>query len=191
MLRIGVLSYQGDVIEHIRAFERLKVDVFPVKTSEELKSLDALVLPGGESTTISKFLKNEAMDGGIIKRNKEGMAIFATCAGLVLLSREIKTNKVKPLNLLDVTTKRNAYGRQRESFEADIELTFSKEKPFNAIFIRAPKILKYNKGIEIVARYENDPVLLKQDNILAATFHPELVDDARIHEYFLKEVCGG
>lgn len=185
--RVGVLSLQGDVSEHIAAFERIGVPAEPVKTRERIEALDVLVLPGGESTTLSKLLTRFDLVEPIKKRYSEGMCIFATCAGLILLAREVENNDVNVLGLLDVRVRRNAFGRQVESFETPISLTFDTQ-PFPAVFIRAPRIVSAGSA-EVVGTLDGEPVLVRQDRILAATFHPEVTEDLRIHTYFLETIC--
>lgn len=189
-MRLGILRFQGDVREHYNYFERAGADVEVVIKAEQLKNLDGFVIPGGESTTISKFIFREGWDKAIKDFVHSGKAVFATCAGLILLARSVAGQEVDTLGLLDAVVERNAYGRQKESFEADIKLNFSPEKPFRAVFIRAPKILEIGKEVEILASVDDSPVLVTQGKILAASFHPELTDDLRIAEYFIKKVAG-
>lgn len=183
-MRVGILSFQGDVREHARAFQRLGAEVFQLKSPEQMNEADAVSFPGGESTTIYRFLKSEGFVEYFSQKD-QFPPIFATCAGAILLAREVRPNLVKGLGLIDIEVERNAYGRQRESFEADITLEFSPEKPFRAVFIRAPKITGLGEGVEVLARLGDDPVLVRSDRVLVATFHPELVDDLRIHRYFV------
>lgn len=183
-MRIGILSFQGDVREHARAFERLGAEVFLLKNPEQIETADAISFPGGESTTIFKFLNSEGFVD-YFRENPDHPPIFATCAGTILVASKVMSNKVKGLGLIDIEVARNAYGRQRESFEADVKLEFAPETPFRAVFIRAPRITGTGKEVEVLARFNNDPVLVSSGKILAATFHPELVDDLRIHQYFV------
>lgn len=171
-MRIGVLAIQGSVEEHVAALERCGADVREIRRVKELEGIDGLVMPGGESTTIGKLMKIEGLDKAIKKLT---VPIWGTCAGTILLSQ---------LGLMDIEVERNAYGRQLESFEADAEIL--DWKPFHAIFIRAPKISHLGKNVETLAKYEGEVIMCRQDNILITTFHPELTEDMRVHEYFLK-----
>ncbi len=186
-VKVGVLAFQGDVSEHIEAFRKAGADPFPLKKAEDLDRIDALSLPGGESTTISRFLKEGKFYEIIPQKYSEGMAIFATCAGMILLSKEVIENSVESMGLINIKVKRNAYGRQRDSFEESIFLEFD-NKPFTAIFIRAPRIVEVGNGVSVISKFNEEPVLVQSGKILAASFHPELTDDLRIHRYFLKMV---
>jgi 5'-phosphate synthase pdxT subunit len=193
---IGIIGIQGAVSEHIALMEKtLKEtnnpgEVFIIRHKKEIDRIDALILPGGESTVISKILYKSELYDSISKRIKEkNLPIMGTCAGCVILASEMtdNTKDVKLLSAIDIKVKRNAFGRQRESFEKNIDIKgFS--KPYNAIFIRAPVIEKIWNNCEILAKFDNKIVMAKQGNILALTFHPELTDDLRIHKYFLDMV---
>lgn len=187
-IKVGVLAIQGDIREHVSAFERAGAESFPVKKKVDFDKIDALSLPGGETTTISKILKAESLDTVIKQRYREGMSIFATCAGLILLAKNVKNSKVNVLGLLDIKVLRNGYGRQKDSFEADIKLSFE-DKPFKGIFIRAPRIIESGSTI-VIGQMNGKPVLIEQKGILAAEFHPELTEDVRIHKYFIEHICG-
>jgi 5'-phosphate synthase pdxT subunit len=186
-LKIGVLALQGDFREHICALNKIGVESTEVKTKADLDGIDGLIIPGGESTAIGKLLSKYSLDKAIIKKYKKGMAIYGTCAGAILLAKEIEDSTQPSLGLIDMAIARNAYGRQIDSFEADIHITGMK-KPFNAIFIRAPIITKIRNGVKIIAKHKSQPVMLRKDKILISTFHPELTDDLRVHEYFLSIV---
>lgn len=190
-MKVAVLRFQGDVYEHIKYFNEAGAEAFPVISAKQLTDADALVLPGGESTTISKFLFEEGFDDVIKKMVEKGKGIFATCAGLILLAREVVGNQVRSLSLLNISVLRNAYGRQKDSFEAGVSLKFDKEREFTGVFIRAPKIIKLGPEVKVLGELDGEPVLVRQGKILAATFHPELTDDLRIAKYFLKDICGG
>ena len=182
MLKIGVLAIQGDVSEHISAVEKtlnkfkirnkIQGKVIEVKFAEDIATIDALIIPGGESTTIGKLLAETKLVKEIKKRAGK-IPIMGTCAGLILLGK---------LNLMNINVKRNAFGRQRESFETEIN---SKIGKFHGIFIRAPVIESAGKEVEILAKYDGKIVMARQDKILAVAFHPELTDDTKIYEYFL------
>jgi 5'-phosphate synthase pdxT subunit len=182
--RIGVLALQGAVEKHLQMLARLEIPAVPVKYKEELKSVHALIIPGGESTTIGKLLMRFKLFHPIQKRISQGMPVFGTCAGMILLAKNIIGFTQPSFKLLDITIDRNAYGPQIESFEADIQLSVTGEKPFRAVFIRAPIIREISPRIEVLGSFEGNPVLIRQDNIMACTFHPELTDDERLHRYF-------
>jgi 5'-phosphate synthase pdxT subunit len=182
-LRIGVLAVQGDVREHAAMLAGLGADVVEVRRPEDLEGLDGLVLPGGESTAIGRLVRLAGLDEPL--RDFPG-PVFGTCAGLILLAREA-TDGVpgQPLlGLLDVAVRRNGYGRQVASFEADLTLAGG-EEPLRGVFIRAPLITDRGPGVEVLAELAGDPVLVREGRILAASFHPELTGDARVHERFL------
>jgi 5'-phosphate synthase pdxT subunit len=188
-VRVGILGLQGDVAEHRRAFGDLGVDAPSVRTVEELDDVDALVLPGGESTTISHLLVTSGLLGPLEDRLAGGMPAFGTCAGLVLLSRAITDGRPDQLALgcLDVTVRRNGYGRQIASFESSCELRGVGTVP--TVFIRAPRILEVGDGVEVLATTDvgdgEHPVVVRQGSILAASFHPELTADRSLHTLFL------
>tara|TARA_Y100000310_G_C20474798_1_gene711877 strand:+ start:330 stop:896 length:567 start_codon:yes stop_codon:yes gene_type:complete len=185
-MNIGILALQGNVREHKHILEQLNAKVIEVKTEEDLDNVEALIIPGGESTTITKLLFEQGLDKKILALHHDGMPIFGTCAGAIVLAKQVQKNNMQTLNLLDIEIKRNDYGRQIESFETDIEAeTTIGKKPLNAIFIRAPIIKKTSKDVTILAKHNNKPVLVQEGNLLATTFHPELTNDLRIHEYFL------
>jgi 5'-phosphate synthase pdxT subunit len=187
-----VLAAQGAFAEHIAALHKLKVEAVAVRLPKELDGLDGLIIPGGESTTISKLMAHYELFPVIQQRAKKGMAIFGTCAGMILLSKEIAdADGVIPLGLMDITVRRNAFGRQVDSFEADLKVPALGKKPFPAVFIRAPVIEKVRKGIEVLAKLDDGTVVaVRQDKFLALAFHPELTDDLRFHQYFLDIVAG-
>ena len=162
----------------------IKATVKEVKTEKKISEMDALVIPGGESTTIGKLLRMYKIDKQIIRFAKEGKPIMGTCAGTVLLASKVEDNEYN-LKLMDMQVERNAFGRQRESFESDISVE-SFNKNYHAIFIRAPAIKKVWGKCKIMSKYNGYGVMAKQENILSMSFHPELTDDTRVHEYFLK-----
>jgi len=189
--RIGVLALQGDVSEHVMALERAgqgKVQVVEVRRPGQMEECQALVLPGGESTTICRQLESSGLTEVLKAAARRGKPILATCAGLVLISREIEGDgegRVKPLGLMDIKISRNAFGPQRESFEADIQIK-GLDKPYRAVFIRAPAICEVGREVEVLAQVGEAMVAVRQKNLLALAFHPELTQDARIHQIFLK-----
>lgn len=172
---IGVLALQGDFAEHLAALRKIKITSIEVRTLDDVKCTNGLIIPGGESTTIGKLLHSTGLDVWLKTHAKKGYAIYGTCAGAILLSK---------LGLMNITVQRNAYGRQLDSFDEPIQ---SKLFPkLRGVFIRAPKITRVEKGVQILATYHGDPVLVQQGNILAGTFHPELTDTLAVHSYFLK-----
>ena len=190
---VGVLALQGDVSEHISAFESaiqnlgLTIPVIPIRKAEQIPDLIALAIPGGESTTIVRLIDQNGMRN--IIQNFEG-GIFATCAGMVVAARDlINETRFTPLDLLDITVNRNAFGRQRESFEADLSMS-GFDTPFHAIFIRAPIITRAGPDVTILAEIPQGIVAAKKGKKLILSFHPEISHDLRMHEYFLTDVLG-
>jgi 5'-phosphate synthase pdxT subunit len=187
-LLIGVLALQGDFREHIWALQRLGVEAFAVKTVSDLEKVDGLIIPGGESTSIGRIAQVTGVGEKIVQLAKEGLPIYGTCAGMILLAKRIVDHPEQySFRLMDIVVQRNAYGRQIESFE--VYLDVARLGKVKAVFIRSPKIVELGKGVEVLASYENTPVLVQQGKLLASSFHPELTDDLRIHEYFVKMVA--
>lgn len=186
---IGVLALQGDFAEHKAMLDKCDIQNLYVRTIEDLNSVDGLIIPGGESTTISKLMRINGIDKALQQKIKRGFPVFGTCAGAIVLARHVKGNKFSDnngLGLLNITVNRNAYGRQLESFETQLTVKgFNTSVP--AVFIRAPMI-EANNGVEILSHFKNHPVLVRQGNIIASTFHPELTEDTRIHRYFLRMI---
>lgn len=184
MTAVGVLALQGDVAEHAAAFSDLGVDVRLVKRPGDLAGIDAIAMPGGESTTIGKL----AVRFGLVEPLRElisgGLPTFATCAGLILASSAVTEGSQPLLGVLDVVVERNAFGRQNESFEADLAVTGLGE-PFHAVFIRAPWVAKVGEDVETLASVDGHPVMVRQGHILGTAFHPELTADRRIHEMLI------
>jgi pyridoxal 5'-phosphate synthase pdxT subunit len=174
-LRIGVLASQGDFEAHGRTLRSLGAEPIEVRVPEDLEGLDGLVIPGGESTTITKALERDGLDESI--RDYEG-AILGTCAGMIVLDRS-------HLGLLDVDARRNAFGRQRQSFEHDLEIEGLGPEPLRAVFIRAPWVAEHGDDVDVLATYDGHPVVVRQGRILACAFHPELTDDSRLHAFFM------
>lgn len=184
--RIGVLAIQGDYEAHAAALAEAGATTALVKTPEELDGLGGLVMPGGESTTMLKFLER----GGLFEALREfarRKPVFATCAGCILLAREVRNPAQRSLGALDVAVERNAYGRQNDSAILRLETRLS-GGPLEAVFIRAPRIVEAGTGVDVLAERDGFPVLVRQDGLLAATFHPELSADGRVHGYFLEMV---
>jgi len=185
-MRIGVLASQGAFIEHIAALRRLKVEALPVRLAPQLNGLDGLIIPGGESTAIGKLMLSSDLTKEIKRLAQKGLPIFGTCAGMIVLSTRNSDQAIAPLGVMDIVVKRNAFGRQRESFETELSIPVLGEKPFPAVFIRAPLIEKTNGDVEILARLaDGTAVAARQGELLVSAFHPELTDDLRFHQYFL------
>jgi 5'-phosphate synthase pdxT subunit len=176
-MRIGILAVQGNFREHAAMLRRLGADVSEVRRPEELEGLDGLVIPGGESTAIGRLIRLYGLEEAI--RRFRG-PMLGTCAGMILLDRD-------HLDVVDVAVRRNAYGRQVASFEADLQLA-GDDEPLRGIFIRAPRVGEVGPGVEVLAELDGEPVLLRQGRIIVAAFHPELTDDTRVHERFLELV---
>jgi len=187
VVKIGVIALQGDVSEHIAAMRRAMSggEVLAIRKPGLISRCDALVLPGGESTTISRQLTSSGLTDELHEAAKSGVPILATCAGLVLVSRKIGgDSRVRPLGLMDMRIDRNAFGSQRESFEADLQVE-GFESPYRAVFIRAPAIAEVGRGVRVLARIDNHIVGAQQKNLLALAFHPELTEDDRFHRIIL------
>jgi 5'-phosphate synthase pdxT subunit len=176
-LRIGVLAIQGDFREHANVLRRLGVDAIEIRKPGELEGLDGLVIPGGESTAIMRLARIYGFEEALRRFDRP---VFGTCAGMILLDRD-------HLGLVDLSVRRNAYGRQVASFEADLELN-GDNRPLRGIFIRAPRVAEAGPGVEVLAELDGEPVLLREGRFLVASFHPELTDDSRVHELFLDVV---
>jgi len=190
-MRIGVLASQGAFAEHIAMLHRLEVEALPVRLPQELIGLDGLIIPGGESTSISKLMLDYNLMSEIRNLAKNGLPVFGTCAGMILLASEISDLDVEPIGVMDITVRRNAFGRQRESFETKLLVPVLGKKPFLGVFIRAPVIEQANSKVEILARLDNGTsVAARQGKLLASAFHPELTNDLRFHQYFLDIVSG-
>lgn len=186
---IGVVALQGDVLEHLRALERSGARPVRVRRERDLDGVDAVVIPGGESTTIGRLLDLSGLLEPLRARLAAGMPAFGTCAGLILLSRALTGSGAQPLlGVLDVVTRRNAYGRQVASFEADLEVAGLDGGPLHAAFIRAPWIEETGRDVEVLARVDGRPVLVVQGDVMAASFHPEVTGDDRLHRRFVEMV---
>ncbi len=188
--RVGVLALQGDFREHIETLNEIEgVEARLAKTQESIEACDALVIPGGESTTIGKLMKRFGLDEPVREMAEAGKPIFGTCAGMIVLAREIVGSEQWRLGLMDITVERNAFGRQVDSFEVDLPVK-GIEEPVRAIFIRAPYVREAREecGVEVLATFEDRIVLCRQGNLLASAFHPELTDDRRLQRYFLEMI---
>jgi 5'-phosphate synthase pdxT subunit len=191
--RIGVLALQGAVDLHIHALERLGVESVEVRRTEDLARVDGLILPGGESSTISKLLVINELFEPLAERLNEGMPAFGTCAGMIMLASEILDGRDDQLSFgaIDISVRRNAFGRQIDSFETDLSVIGLPESPVHAVFIRAPVVERVGPGVEILAAVEEGrPVACRQGNVLVTSFHPELSPDLRLHELFIKGMAG-
>lgn len=184
-LRIGVLALQGDFREHMNMVERCGHEPIKVRLPEEVELIDGLIIPGGESTTFGIIMERYNLIAPIRKAASSGMPVFGTCAGAIVIAKEIEGSNQQRLSIMDISVRRNAFGRQVNSFEADIEIKQLGELPFRAVFIRAPIITKVGEGVEVLATFEGKIVLAKQGNIIACAFHPELTNDLRLHQYFI------
>ncbi len=190
-MRIGVLAAQGAFAEHIAILRQLEVEALPVRLLQELRSLDGLIIPGGESTTISKLMRDYNLMTEIRKLAKNDLPIFGTCAGMILLASKISDSDLEPIGVMDLTVERNAFGRQKDSFETELIIPVLGEKPFPGIFIRAPIIEQVNGEAEILARLADGTIVaVRQQKLVASAFHPELTNDLRFHQYFLDIVAG-
>ena len=188
-MRVGVLALQGDFREHIAALNEIGVSAIAVKRASEIEAVDALILPGGESTTIAKLARIFGVFDLIQKRIKEGMPVYGSCAGLILLADKILDGAPgqESFGGLDITARRNAFGRQVDSFEGEIE--FKGLGKLNGVFIRAPWVEEVGKEVEVLAMAHEHPVAVRQGKILATSFHPELTNNHAVHRYFVEEIC--
>jgi 5'-phosphate synthase pdxT subunit len=190
-MKIGVLASQGAFAEHISILHRLNVEAMAVRLPRELRGLDGLIIPGGESTTISRLMLDDNLMSEIGTLAQDGMPIFGTCAGMILMAEKVPDFYLEPLGLMNLMVKRNAFGRQRESFETELSIPVLGEEPFHGVFIRAPLIAHYDGGVEILAKLADGAgVAARQGSLLASAFHPELTADLRFHRYFLDIVAG-
>jgi pyridoxal 5'-phosphate synthase pdxT subunit len=185
--KIGVLALQGAVREHLRALEKAGADPVSVKWPEALDGLSGLVIPGGESTTIGKLMVKYGFIEAIKSFSISGRPVYGTCAGLILIAKSISEGSKPWLELMDIEARRNAFGRQQESFEAELDIK-GFDAPFTGVFIRAPWIEKTGPKVDIMAEYDGKIVMAREETLLATAFHPELTDDPRVHEYFVKMV---
>ncbi len=185
-MKVGVLAVQGDFAEHQAALERIGQKSVQVRLPRDLESLDGLIIPGGESTTFAKLMDFYDLRGPITAFAQKGAAVWGTCAGLIMMARELTEPKPTPMGLMDIAVERNAFGRQVDSFEADLSVTGLGADPLRAIFIRAPAICNVGPEVEVLAALpDGRAVAVRQGNLLATSFHPELGGDGRMHRYFL------
>jgi 5'-phosphate synthase pdxT subunit len=179
---IGLLDLQGAVREHKAVLDRLGVPSLPVRLPDDLARVDALIIPGGESTTIGKLLTRRGLDRAIIEASGNGMPIYGTCAGLILIANRIQESDQYRLGLMDVEVRRNAFGRQVDSFEADIPIPELGETPLRGVFIRAPEVTDVGPGVEVLGEWKGRIVAVREGALLGTSFHPELTDDHRFHD---------
>ena len=191
-VKIGVLALQGAFREHIVAFEALGIGAVAVRLPEQMGDCVGLVIPGGESTAIGKLMVTYGFYDAVAQQHGAGMAVWGTCAGAILIARDVldAMPDQRSLALMDVAVRRNAYGRQVDSFEADLEFERIEDGAFRGVFIRAPWIETVGEGVEVLARHDGHVVAARQGDLLATTFHPELTGDVRIHRFFAEEVVG-
>jgi 5'-phosphate synthase pdxT subunit len=186
-MKIGVLALQGAVAEHIRMLELAGAEGIAIKTVEQLDEVEGIILPGGESTTIGRLMRTYGFIEPLQQFSKQKKPIFGTCAGLILIAKDISGQDQTHLQLMDITVARNAFGRQRESFETDLVVEGIADD-VRAVFIRAPLIEKVGKDVRVLARYQNQIVAAQQGHLLASSYHPELTEDYRMHAYFINMV---
>ncbi|MGZ7446062.1 pyridoxal 5'-phosphate synthase glutaminase subunit PdxT [Paenibacillus sp. TH7-28] len=186
-MKVGVLALQGAVAEHIRSLESAGAEGTAVKRTEQLGELDGLIIPGGESTTIGKLMRKYGFIEAIKDFSREGKPLFGTCAGLIVMAKEIEGGEEAHLALMDIKVSRNAFGRQRESFETDLEVK-GLAAPLRAVFIRAPLITAVGPGVEVLSTYKDEIVTARQGHLLVSSFHPELTDDFSLHAYFVEMI---
>jgi pyridoxal 5'-phosphate synthase pdxT subunit len=183
--RVGVLALQGDVVEHVHALERAGADVTEVRTPEDLAGVDALIVPGGESTTVIRLLDRFGLTQPIKDRVGGGMPFWGTCMGMIVAAHDVADLEQETLDLIDVTVRRNAFGRQVDSAEVPLAIPALGATPFPAVFIRAPWIERTGPAVETLAERDGHGVMVRQHNVLGTSFHPELTGDDRVHGYFL------
>ena len=184
--RVGVLGLQGDFQEHLEVLREIDVEPVDVRRPEHLEGVDALIIPGGESTTISKLSDLYGLTGPIRERARHGMPLWGTCAGAIFLATRVPGRPQTILSLMDMTVERNAFGRQVDSFEADLKVPKLGPAPFHAVFIRAPKITEVGKGVNVLSRLDDGTIVAaQQGTLLATSFHPELTPDRRFHRYLV------
>ncbi|MDP6175629.1 MAG: pyridoxal 5'-phosphate synthase glutaminase subunit PdxT [Rhodospirillales bacterium] len=189
-MKIGVLALQGDFEEHLEVLRGLGATGRAVRLPRDLEDVDGLIIPGGESTTILKLLHNYRITASLRQRVNDGLPLMGTCAGLVVVARAVSKDSITPLDFIDITVRRNAFGRQRESFEANLTVAGLGEMPYHAIFIRAPMIERVGAGVEVMATLADGTIVAaRQGSVMVAAFHPELTPDQRWHQHFLELIA--
>jgi 5'-phosphate synthase pdxT subunit len=189
--KIGVLAIQGDFLEHREALARLGVESVEIRLPHQLDDVDGLIIPGGESTTIVQLIDIYDFREPLRRKAKAGMPVWGTCAGMIVISDKLTDHRPEPLGLMNIEVSRNAFGRQVDSFETDLEMRDLEGPPFRAVFIRAPVVNSVGEGVRVLATVNGGrPVAVRQGKMLATSFHPELTDDSRVHELFVRIVEG-
>lgn len=183
---VGVLALQGDVVEHVAAFERVGARTALVKNAADLDAVDALVIPGGESTTVMKLIERAGLAEPIVRRVRAGMPLWGTCMGMIVAAHDVAGTPQPTLGLIDITVRRNAFGRQNESAEVALAIPAVGGEPFPAVFIRAPWIERCGPNVQLLATRDGHGVMVREGSVLATSFHPELTADPRVHRYFLE-----
>lgn len=189
-MKIGVLALQGGFQEHIHHINELGYDGVLVKTVEDLKNIKALIIPGGESTTMGKLLKVTGLLSPLKEMIKNGLPVWGTCAGMILLAKNIYGETVTHLGVMDISVRRNAYGTQLDSFSTQIKLDEVDSNPLDLVFIRAPYVSEVKNSVNVLAKVNNNIVAVRENNMLATSFHPELTSNTSFHKYFLKTIAG-
>ena len=189
MTKVGVLAIQGDFREHSQMLDRMGTEAPEIRLPHQLDDIDGLIIPGGESTTIAQLIDIYGLRDVLRKKAESGMPMWGTCAGMIVIADQLTDGRPEPLHLMDIEVARNAFGRQRDSFETDLEISEIEGPPFRAVFIRAPVVNRVGEGVKILATLQDGrPVAVRQQHLLATAFHPELTGDSRVHELFLKIV---
>jgi len=190
-MRIGVLAAQGAFSEHIAVLHKLDIEAWPVRLPQQLTGLDGLIIPGGESTSISKLMNSYQLTDRVSQLAGDGFPVLGTCAGMILLAQRVSGSTVTSLGVMDIAVRRNAFGRQRESFETELHIPVLGDEPFPGVFIRAPLIEEVGEQVEMLSWLADGAgVAARQGKLLVAAFHPELTDDLRFHQYFLDIITG-
>jgi 5'-phosphate synthase pdxT subunit len=187
-MKIGILAVQGAFREHQNIFNQLGAETVQVRLPEQLEGIDGLAIPGGESTSIGKLMREYNLIDPIQTLAQEGLPVFGTCAGMIVMAKEIEGDNPPHLSLMDVKVNRNSFGRQKDSFETDLAISAIGADPFPAVFIRAPHIVSVGEGVEVLSSYEDRVVAVQEGRFLALSFHPELTGDSRLHQHFLNMV---
>ncbi len=185
-MKIGVLAVQGDFAEHIASLRKLGLEPLEVRLPHQMEDIDGLIIPGGESTTLSRLMSIYDLREPVKQLCRDGRSVWGTCAGMIMMAREITEEDPEPLGLMDIGVERNSFGRQIDSFEQDLEVEAFEGGPFHGVFIRAPGVIRVGGGVEVLATLpDGQPVAVRQGKMLASSFHPELTNDTRFHQYFL------
>ena len=194
MPRIGILAIQGDVLEHSRALARLGLDAREIRLPDQLDEVDGIIIPGGESTTIVQLIDIYGFREKLRDKVESGFPVYGTCAGMIVIAKELTDHRPDPLGLMNIQVSRNAFGRQIDSFETDLEIDGVEGGAFTCVFIRAPVVNAVGEGVEVIARLpDGRPVAVREGRMLATSFHPELTQDNRVHRYFVEiveDACG-